>query len=101
MESPSRWSVALGAAVLVASTLLGATGSGAATSNNSPIVLGYIGDLTGVAASTFADGPAGAQARIDLQNAEGGVDGHKLKMVVADTQSSPTLAATAAEFGRE
>ena len=35
--------------------------------------------------------------RIDVQNAEGGVDGHQLKMIVSDTQSSPSSAATAAE----
>jgi ABC-type branched-subunit amino acid transport system substrate-binding protein len=54
-------------------------------------------DETGVAASTTGDGVGAAQARIDLQNKEGGVDGRKLKLVSVDTQSSPTQVSTAAE----
>jgi ABC-type branched-subunit amino acid transport system substrate-binding protein len=88
------WAVA-SAAVLLATGLTlvgGASGAGAA---KSPILLGYIGDFTGVSSSTFADGLGGAQARIDLQNAQGGVDGRKLKLVSFDTQSTTTATATA------
>ena len=63
----------------------------------SPIVIGYISDLTGVASSTFADGPGGAQAVIDQVNSQGGVDGHPLKLVVKDDASSPSGNQTAAE----
>ncbi|HET6873696.1 MAG TPA: ABC transporter substrate-binding protein [Acidimicrobiales bacterium] len=61
------------------------------------ITIGLLNDTTGVAASTFADGPAAAQARVDKANAEGGVDGRKLVLEVADTTSSPTVAQTAAQ----
>ena len=97
MKGRWRWCLSLGAGVLVVSASLGVVGAASASSTKSPIELGFIGDLTGAAASTFANGPAGAQARIDVQNAEGGVDGHQLKMIVSDTQSSPSSAATAAE----
>ncbi len=110
MKSKRHWGVVLVVAALVASACGSSSGHGAATgttpgtsatgssaAGKSPILLGYIGDLTGVASSTFADGAAGAQARIDVQNAEGGVNGHPLKMVTADTESSPGGAATAAE----
>jgi branched-chain amino acid transport system substrate-binding protein len=40
--------------------------------------------LTGVAGPEFKDTPKGFLARIELQNAEGGVDGHKLNPVVID-----------------
>jgi branched-chain amino acid transport system substrate-binding protein len=40
--------------------------------------------LTGVAGPEFQDTPKGFLARIALQNAEGGVDGHKLNPVVID-----------------
>jgi branched-chain amino acid transport system substrate-binding protein len=73
----------------------GAPPAGAAT--GSTITIGYITDLTGVAASTFQDGAGGAQARIDAQNAAGGVNGHKLKLVVEDDQSSPTVNNTASQ----
>jgi branched-chain amino acid transport system substrate-binding protein len=73
--------------------------SGAASApgvTSSTITIGYITSLTGFAASTFADGAAGAQARIDQQNAAGGVNGRKLKLVVKDDASSLTTDATAA-----
>ena len=74
--------------------LIGGSSAGAA---KSPIVLGYIGDQTGVSSSTFADGIGGAQARIDLQNAEGGVDGRKLELVSVDSTSTTTGTATAVQ----
>ena len=43
-----------------------------------PITIAYITSLTGEGASQDGTSPAGFTARIDLQNAEGGVDGHKL-----------------------
>ena len=73
------------------------TSASSAASSASTITLGYIGDLTGVSSSSFADGPGAAEARIAAQNAAGGVDGHKLKLIVEDDQSSPTEALTAAQ----
>ena len=48
------------------------------------IKLGYITSQTGIAASSFKGGDAGAIARVDLQNAQGGVDGRKIVLVTAD-----------------
>jgi branched-chain amino acid transport system substrate-binding protein len=81
----------MGAGSLVTAILLGVgpTRAASAVAGKRPILIGFVGDLTGLAASTFADGVGAAQARIDLQNAEGGVDGHKLELVVSDDQSSP------------
>ncbi len=72
--------------------------SGAATTRTasapgvtpSTITLGFITSVTGIASSGFSDGAGGAQARIALQNARGGVDGRKLKLVSKDDASSPT-----------
>jgi branched-chain amino acid transport system substrate-binding protein len=61
------------------------------------IKIGYITSITGVASSTFADGPGGAEAAIDAANAAGGVDGRKLQLVTEDDESSPTGDATAAQ----
>ncbi|HEY3941516.1 MAG TPA: ABC transporter substrate-binding protein [Acidimicrobiales bacterium] len=99
MRHIPRWSSALGGAVLLCATSLiglASTGAGAA-SDKAPILIGYMGDLTGPAASTFADGPAAAQARVDVLNAAGGIDGRRIKLKVVDTSSSPTGAATAAQ----
>lgn len=79
-----------------------ASGGGALTASApgiSPttITIGYITSRTGSASSTFADGPAAAQARFALQNAQGGVDGRKLVLVPVDDQSSPAQDQTAAQ----
>ena len=47
--------------------------------------------------SEFSNAPAGFNARIALQNAEGGIDGHKINGVVLDDQTSPTEIATAVQ----
>ncbi len=54
------------------------------------ISIGFVTTETGPAAPTFSDSAGGAMARFDLQNAQGGVDGRKLNLVVEDDQSSPT-----------
>ena len=63
--------------------------AGAATSG-APITLAMITSLTGEGSSEFSQAPVGFNARIALQNAEGGVDGHKLVGLVLDDQTSPT-----------
>jgi branched-chain amino acid transport system substrate-binding protein len=51
--------------------------------------------LTGPAAFNFNGAVQGAQARFDVQNAQGGVNGHQLKLVSGDDTSSPSGAETA------
>ncbi len=63
----------------------------------SPITLAYITSLTGPGASEDAGSQAGFLARIDEQNAMGGVNGHKLVPLVIDDQTSPTVIATAVQ----
>ena len=53
---------------------------------------------TGAAAVTSVPGiPKGFQARIDQQNAQGGVDGRKITTIVEDDASSPSTGQTAVE----
>jgi branched-chain amino acid transport system substrate-binding protein len=72
------------------------TAAGAATSG-APITLAMISSLTGPGSAEFSESPAGFKARIALQNAEGGVNGHKLVGLVLDDQTSPTAIATAVQ----
>jgi branched-chain amino acid transport system substrate-binding protein len=53
------------------------------------ITIGLVAPITGDASSSAIDTAAAAQARIDLQNAEGGVDGRKLRLIVQDDTSTP------------
>jgi branched-chain amino acid transport system substrate-binding protein len=77
-------------------TLAGSTAAGASTSE-APITIALITSLTGEGASEFSDAPVGFNARIAMQNAEGGVNGHKIVGVVLDDQTSPTEVATAVQ----
>ena len=62
-----------------------------------PITLALVTSLTGPGASETSTDPAGFLARIDLQNAKGGVDGHKLVPLVIDDQTSPSQILTAVQ----
>ena len=78
-----------------ATTTSTTTSSGSAT--KAPITLAYITDLTGEGASQNGTSAAGFNARIALQNSEGGVNGHKLIPLVIDDQTSPSAIATAVQ----
>lgn len=78
---------------LVAGT---ATTSGAASSA-APITIAYITSVTGEGASEDATSPGVFKARMELQNAEGGVNGHKIIPLVIDDQTNPSAIATAVQ----
>ena len=73
------------------------TASNATSASGTPITLAMISSLTGPGASEFSQAATGFNARIALQNAEGGVDGHKVSGIVIDDQTSPTEVVTAAQ----
>ena len=53
--------------------------------------------MTGQAAAENGSSPAAFEARLDLQNAEGGVNGHKLVPLVIDDQTNPSEITTAVQ----
>jgi branched-chain amino acid transport system substrate-binding protein len=86
---------AVGAGVIAALATVGlASTSGAAVKAADPgvtdktVTVGYIYPATGVAASISQNGLKAFQARIDRENAAGGVDGRKIKVVSRDDGSS-------------
>ncbi len=89
---------------LAAATLLGVLGvlSGpmapSASAAPAPITIAYISSLTGPGGPQDASSPAGFLARIDLQNAQGGVHGHKLVPLVLDDQTNPADIATVVQL---
>jgi len=91
--------VVLTAALLLSLVTLGVTGvtAGQASASPAPITIAYITDVTGEGASENGSSPAGFEARIDLQNAQGGVNGHKLVPLVIDDQTNPSEIATAVQ----
>ena len=93
----SRRGVRLGLCLAVAA-VLGTVGLTTASGASVPtadegvtgktIKLGFIYPATGVAASISQNGLEAFQARIDRQNAEGGVNGRKIEVVSRDDASS-------------
>jgi branched-chain amino acid transport system substrate-binding protein len=69
----------------------------AGASAKSPIKIALISSLTGEAASQFSDSPVGFKARIALQNSMGGINGHKIDIMVIDDQTNPSTAPTAVQ----
>lgn len=71
--------------------------SASPSASKAPYTIAMITSLTGPGASEFSQAAAGFDARIALQNAEGGVNGHKLEGIVLDDQTSPSYVVTAAQ----
>jgi ABC-type branched-subunit amino acid transport system substrate-binding protein len=71
--------------------------SSQASASPAPITIAYVTDLTGQGAAENSTSPAGFDARIALQNAMGGVHGHKLVPLVIDDQTSPSEISTAVQ----
>ena len=68
-------------------------GVASAASSKAPITIALVTSVSGPAASEFASAPAGFKARIALQNAQGGVNGHKIVGMVIDDQTTNVVTA--------
>jgi ABC-type branched-subunit amino acid transport system substrate-binding protein len=87
-------SLAIMAVVALTAVSLLATGVAGAQAGTDPgvtdkeVTIGYISSQTGVAAATHKNAHKSCQARVDAQNAQGGVNGRKINLEVIDDQSS-------------
>jgi branched-chain amino acid transport system substrate-binding protein len=70
--------------------------SAGASANKSPITIGYMCTCSGPTASSNTVAPPAYQAWVDMTNAHGGINGHKIKLIVEDDQASPTVGLTEA-----
>ncbi len=92
-----RTSILLSLSVVACLPFLTGTVTTSASAAPAPITIALVTSLTGLASPEFSNDPAGFLARIDLQNAEGGVNGHKLVPLVIDDQTNPSTLATAVQ----
>jgi branched-chain amino acid transport system substrate-binding protein len=92
----SKWTRVPVALAMVMGVLF-ALGTGSASAASAPITIALITSRTGTAAAEYATAPAGFLARIALQNAEGGINGHKIVPLVIDDQTSLTEDQTAVQ----
>jgi branched-chain amino acid transport system substrate-binding protein len=100
-----RRQIAAGAGALL--TIIAAAACGSASSQGgaagsaqaapATIKIGLLTDLTGIYSSAYTTAAEGINAYGTMVNDDGGIDGHKLSYVVADTTSTPTGAETAAQ----
>jgi branched-chain amino acid transport system substrate-binding protein len=81
----------------IATVGLALTPCSAASAAGAPIKIALITSETGIAASEFSTSPQGFLARVDLQNAQGGIDGRKIDPIVLDDQGSLTTVVTAVQ----
>lgn len=108
MGTPVIRRTALLAGVLATALTLAACGSSSSTSSSStgstasaaaaaspkgtPIQIGLIASLTGAQASSSDQGATVAPAWEDWINANGGIDGHPVKVIVLDDKGDPATA---------
>src|SRR5689334_22227674 len=69
-------------------SIAGAQSSSSEGVTSNSVKLGYIGSDTGVASPNFEDSSKACQARVDAQNAKGGVNGRKIDLQAIDDKSS-------------
>ncbi|HEX3692465.1 MAG TPA: ABC transporter substrate-binding protein [Solirubrobacteraceae bacterium] len=89
-----RATFACGLLVAVAAVALGcgsSKGSQNTVAAGQPIKIGYLASLTGFCSSFSQDYVKGAQQAIATINAEGGVLGHKLQLLVRDDKAEPNV----------
>jgi branched-chain amino acid transport system substrate-binding protein len=91
--------VAVAAGVLMVSTVLvGLTSTGpVAAATSAPVKVGIICSCTGPLASSIAVGPPAYKAWADYQNSIGGIDGHKVDVIVDDDAFNSGTSLTDAE----
>jgi branched-chain amino acid transport system substrate-binding protein len=90
-----RVAVATVLAGLVGLPALLTAGSTPAVAAPAPITIAFVLSQTGPGAPSLVGAANVFRARIDLQNAQGGVNGHRLIPLVIDDQTSPTAVVTA------
>jgi branched-chain amino acid transport system substrate-binding protein len=69
----------------------------ASAATGTPITIALVCTCSGAGAPTYQGVTGAFHARVDYQNAHGGVNGHKISTLVLDDQTSPTQAATAVQ----
>jgi branched-chain amino acid transport system substrate-binding protein len=89
------WGRSVASAAVLSLVVIGATlpvEAAASAASNSPIAIGTVNDVTGPQAAVYGDTNKTLQAWADWTNANGGVDGHPVKLIAMDDQFNPATA---------
>jgi len=97
MRKRASRALAITATAAMVAAMAAACGDSGSSSSGSKddYTIGLAAGITGPAAAIVKGEITGIQAYLDVVNSNGGVDGHKLKLVTADTQNVASKAAAA------
>lgn len=70
---------------------------GGGEEDKNPLVIGYAATLSGFSANADSAGMLGAETMVAKLNAQGGIDGHPVELIVKDMKSDPSLGGTVAQ----
>jgi len=68
----------------------GAGGASGATGKGAPIVIGSVGTQSGIVGASISDGTRALQAWVSGINAQGGIKGHPVQVIVGDDGGDPS-----------
>ncbi len=83
--------------LMVVSVIFGVAWNPQASWSAEPYVIGYIADITGPCQSFYALEAEGFRLYTERLNARGGINGHKIKLVMEDGKSNPARSAAIAK----
>jgi branched-chain amino acid transport system substrate-binding protein len=78
------------ACVMAAACSSTSTSSGSTSTSSSPIKVGMIAPLTGAFAPLGQGNEQGAEIAVSQLNSAGGIDGHKVDLIIKDDKTDPT-----------
>lgn len=79
---------------LAVAAVFGAASFAAPSIADGPYLVGLTGDLSGPASGTYKPMSEAARVYFDNVNANGGINGHKIKLITRDSRSNPNQVAT-------
>src|SRR5580704_9357567 len=82
-------STAMACALLTAGLVVVSAAAPAGAETKAPIAIGYICSCTSPQASSVVTNRSAYEAYVDYTNAHGGIDGHKIKLYLADDSTNP------------
>ncbi|MFN2538056.1 MAG: ABC transporter substrate-binding protein [Mycobacteriales bacterium] len=66
------------------------TSGSAVSQDRAPVLIGNVSTLSGIAGAAQGPGFVGMRARVKYVNAQGGVNGHLIKLIARDDQNDPS-----------
>lgn len=96
-EGPKYWPRVAGAIIGAVACIALAQGESAAQATKEPYLIGLSGQLTGPLSAFYVGQAEGLRVYFDQLNANGGINGHPVKVELRDNRGDPAIAASDAQ----